>query len=138
MDQTYGFQFRYRLGGGDMTKQNLLFATTETLTKGDMLNVETGEVDLGVSSDAAFAGIALETKAGTTSVTRIEVIMDEDAVYGVYDANARLVGATLDLSGATGLQTVTTSGDADFTVVAESTATEETLVRITVGEHVYN
>lgn len=138
MDQSFGFQFRYRLGGGVKTVQDLLFAGTETLTKGDMLNIETGEVDLGVAGDSAFAGIALETTAGTDSTTRMSVIMDDDAVYGVYDANARLVGATLDLSGTTGIQTITTSSHADFTVVAESTATEETLVRITVGEHVFN
>ena len=138
MDQSFGFQFRYRMSRADMTDQNLLFADTETLTKGDIVTLDTGEVDLGATNDTSFLGIALETKAGTDSTTRIRVSTDADAVYGVYDANARLAGATLDISGATGLMTVASTTNADLTVVAESTATEETLVMFTTGEHAFN
>ena len=137
-DQTYGFQFRHRMNGGNKTVLDLLVAATATLTKGDILTLSTGEVALGATNDAAFLGIALETVAGVNSTTRIEVIADADAVYGIYDANARLVGATLDIAGTTGLMTVASSSNADLTVVAESTATEETLVMFTNGEHAFN
>jgi len=137
-DSTYGFHFRYRLSGAPPTIQDLLFKDTETLTKGDLVNLETGEVDLAATNDTALLGAVLETLSGTDSTTRIRVIVDRDAVYGVYDANARLAGATLDISGTTGAMTVATSSNADLTVVAESTASEETLVMITPGEHAFH
>ena len=134
-DTSLGFRFKYRLSGARPTIQSLLFKDTETLTKGDLLNLETGEVDLGATNDTTFAGVALETKAGTDSTTRILVITDWDAVYEVYDANARLTGATLDIAGTTGAMTVAASSNVDLMVVAESTATEPTLVMIAHGEH---
>jgi hypothetical protein len=103
-----------------------------------MANLESGEVDLGATGDTALLGIIMETGAGTDSTTRVKVIVDSDAVYGVYDANARLKGATLDLSGATGAQTVAASSNKEFVVYAESTAAEETLVKFNVGKHVDN
>jgi hypothetical protein len=130
-----GFTFRYRLSGGAPTVQRLLFKDTETLTKGDLANLETGEVDLLATADTNALGQVLETKAGTDSTTRIDVITDADAVYGVTDAVVRLKGATLDVSGATGAQTVATSSNKNFVVVADSSATQETLVRFNVGKH---
>jgi len=133
-----GFRFAYRLSGGAPTIQKLLFKDTETLTRGDMVNLESGEVDLLAAADTAGLGAVQETKAGTDSTTYIEVITDADAVYEVDDANARLKGATLDISGATGAQTVTTSSQKNFVVQAPSSATEPTLVRFNVGKHVDN
>lgn len=130
-----GFHFAYRESGGPATIKDLLFKDTETLTKGDLVNLETGEVDLAATNDTALLGAVLETISGTDSTTRIRVITDADAVYRVYDANARLVGATLDITGATGNMTVTTSSNADVIVVAESTADEHTLVKIVPAEH---
>src|SRR3990167_4986417 len=123
-----GFTFAYRLSGGMPTIQDLLFKDTETITKGDLVNLESGEIDLGATNDSAFIGVALETKAGTDSTTRLKVISDEDAVYSVVDNNARLQGATLDISGATGAMAVAASSNVDLIVVAESSATEPTLV----------
>lgn len=130
-----GFKFAYRESGGAPTIRDLLYKDTETLTKGDIANLETGELDLAASGDTALLGVVLETQAGTGSTTRANVIVDSDAVYSVVDANARLTGATLDLSGATGAQAVTTSSNKDFVVVAESSATEPTLVKIRPGVH---
>lgn len=130
-----GFVFAYRESGGAPTIQELTFKDTETLTKGDLVNLETGEIDLAATNDAAFVGVALEGKAGTDSVTKLKCITDADAVYSVTDANVRAIGATLDISGATGAQGVATSSNADFLVVADSTATEATLVRFAPGEH---
>lgn len=133
-----GFTFRYRLSGGAPTIQNLTFKDTETLTKGDILNLETGEVDLGATGDTGLLGVALQTEAGVDSTTKIDVIVDSDAVYAVTDNNARVKGATLDLTGTTGAQGVTTSSNKEFVVVAESSATEETLVKFNVGKHTDN
>jgi len=130
-----GFEFRYRLCGAAPTIQDLIIKDTETLNKGDMVNLETGLIDLGATADTNLLGVVLETAAGTTEVTKYKVITDEDAVYAVTDANARLKGATLDLSGATGAQTVAASANKEFVVVANSSATEETLVRFNVGKH---
>jgi hypothetical protein len=134
-DTSLGFRFRFRMGGGEPTIENLLSADTVTLHKGDMVNLESGEVDLGVTTDTNLLGIVLETKALTDSTTRVKVITDGDAVYGVYDANARAKGATLDLSGASGAQTVGASSNKEFVVFADSAADEETLVRFNVGKH---
>jgi len=133
-DTSKGFRPRYRLCGAPFTVQSLLFKDTETLTKGDLVNLETGEVDLAATNDTAILGVVLETKAGTDSTTRIDVIVDPDAVYGVYDANARLAGEQLDITGTTGAMTVATDSNHDVVVVAESSATEETLVMILPGE----
>lgn len=132
------FVFAFRESGGAPTIVDLLFKDTETLTKGDLVNLETGEVDLLATADANALGVVLETKAGTDSTTRIKVIIDEDAVYSVTDNNARLLGATLDVAGATGAQTVATSSNKEFVVARESSATEPTLVRFNTGKHVFN
>lgn len=134
-DTSAGFRFRYRLSGGAPTIQTLTFKDTETLSKGDLVNLESGEVDLAATNDSALVGAVLETKAGTDSTTTIMVITDQDAVYGVYDANARAIGATLDIAGTTGAMTVAASANADLIVVANSTAEEETLVRIVPAKH---
>ena len=137
-DTSLGFKFEYRQSGGPPTIENLLFKDSETLTKGDLVNLETGEVDLAATNDAALLGIALETKTGVDSTTRIECITDADAVYSTYDAAARAKGATLDLAGATGAMTLATSSNVDLIVVSESSATERTFVKIAHGEHVEN
>jgi hypothetical protein len=137
-DTSAGFRFRYRLCGAPPTIQWLTCADSETLSKGDMANLETGEIDLGATADTALLGAILETKVGVDSTTVYAVIVDSDAVYGVYDASARVKGATLDLSGATGAQTVGTSSNKEFVVVEASTASEETLVRFNIGKHVDN
>jgi hypothetical protein len=108
---------------------------TETLTKGDLLNMETGEVDLAATADVALVGMCLDTGARTDSTTDVTCITDADAVYGVADANARLQGATLDVAGATGAQAVAASSNAELLVVAGSSATEETLVTFNVAKH---
>src|SRR5689334_24946764 len=112
-----GFRFRFREGGGAPTVFPFYAKDTETLTKGDMVNLESGEIDLAATADTDILGALQETKAGVDSTTKHEVIIDEDAVYGVTDANARAVGDTLDLRGATGAQGVTTSSNREFVVV---------------------
>jgi hypothetical protein len=136
-----GFSFRYRISGGAPTVQKLQMKDAELLTRGDILNLETGEVDLGATADTNIVGAAQQTiKAAeaTAGVTLIEVITDADAVYGVTDNNAREIGDTLDLAGTSGAQGVAASSNKEFVVVADSSATEETLVRVNVGKHYAN
>lgn len=134
-----GFSFAYRLSGGAPTKQLLKAKDTETLSFGDFANLESGTVDLGATADANLLGaIVSATVAATTAVTDIEVITDDDAVYSVTDANARAVGDTLDLSGATGAQTVAASSNKEFIVVEKSTSSQPTLVRVNTGKHFKN
>lgn len=132
-----GFEFAYRLSGGAPTIQDLVFKDTETITKGDLVNLESGQIDLAATNDDGLVGVALETKAGTTAVTKLKVVTDPDAVYSVVDANARVIGATLDVSGATGAQTVATSSNKEFVCVSDSSATEPTLVLINQAHHWY-
>lgn len=130
-----GFTFRYRLNGGAPTIQNLISADV-ALAKGDLVNLESGQADLAVTTDGNLLGVVLETKAGMTAgTTRINVITDADAVYGVTDANARAIGATLDIAGGTGAQTVAASTNKEFVVMADCTAAEETLVKINPDAH---
>jgi hypothetical protein len=134
-DTSLGFRFRGRKSGGNPTYQDLLTKDSETLTRGDMANLESGEIDLGATGDTNFLGMIAETAVGVDSTTRYRVIVDSDAIYGVYDPVARLKGATLDLAGATGAQTIATSSNKEFVVFAESAATEETLVCFNTGKH---
>lgn len=137
-DTSLGFRFRGRLNGGDPTYREIVVADA-AFARGDMVNLESGQVDLLAAADTAAVGMVNETKSGmTTGTDTIEVIVDADAIYGVYDANARLEGATLDISGTTGAQTVGASSQKNFVVVATSAADEETLVRWNVGKHVGN
>jgi hypothetical protein len=144
----YGFRFSHRLSGLAPTIQTLKNKDTETLTVGDMATLDTGEIDLAVTTDTAILGAIVgivdasgdghTSYACTDSTDDIEVITDADAVYAVTDANARVMGATLDLTGTTGAQTVTDSANTEFVVVAPSSATEETLVMLDHGVHAFN
>ena len=138
VDTSAGFRFRGRVSKMPPTIQTLTIKDTETLTKGDLVTLESGEIDLAATDDSTILGVVLNTAAGTDSTTTYEVIVDADAIYGVYDASARVKGATLDISGTTGAMTVTTSSNADVTVYAPSSADQETLVMITHGEHADN
>lgn len=119
---------------------------TETLTKGDIMNLETGEVDLGATGDNALVGVLVgaddpddEAASGAitavNSTTKLKVITNPDAIYSVEDLNARLVGALLDIAGATGAQGLAASSGNEFVVVKTSTATEETEVMIAPSAH---
>ena len=134
-DTSAGFRFYCRMCGQPPTVQDLTIKDTETLTKGDMVNLESGEIDLAATGDTNLLGIVLETASGTDSTTKFRVIVDGDAIYRVYDANARSKGDTLDISGATGAQTVASSSNKEFVVYADSTASQDTLVRFNVGKH---
>jgi methionine aminopeptidase len=134
-----GFKIAGRLSGGAPTIITVKAKDTETLSNGDIANVESGQADLGATADTALAGpIVSATVSATTAVTDIQICIDPDVILEVTDNNARLVGATLDLSGATGAQGVTTSSNKEFIVVSASTATQPTRVMFNTGRHLLN
>lgn len=139
-DTSLGFKFRGRRSGGSATIRSIVCGATATLSAGDLLSLDSsGRVILGVTGATKFVGVCRETKAGTINVTKYEVITDEDAIYAVYDNNARVQGATLDISGTTGAQTVATSSNKEFVVHATKAAnSDETLVQFNFGKHVFN
>tara|TARA_R110000824_G_scaffold104469_2_gene247999 strand:+ start:3304 stop:3771 length:468 start_codon:yes stop_codon:yes gene_type:complete len=145
-----GFDWRYNVSGGRPLILTLVMKDTETLTRGDMLNIESGEVDLAATGDAALAGIFVGpenpedavdgkpgTLAGTDSTTVVKVIVNPDAVYAdANDTSARLAGATLDISGATGAQTVAASSNTEFVVVERKRqSSDETRLMICSSAH---
>jgi len=137
-DTSLGFRYRGRLCGGMPTIQQFLSADTLTLHKGDLVTLDTGEVDLAATDDKLFLGVVAETKACVDSTTYISVIVDDDSIFAVYDANARAYGAPLDIAGATGAMTVAGDANHDLIVIAPSSALEETLVMFKHGTHVLN
>ncbi len=137
IDTSAGFRIRGRLSGGDIHYQDIVAKDTEVLTKGDIGNIESGTLDLGATADTALVGPVMETLSCTTGVTKVKVCVDPDVILEVYDANARLIGATLDLSGATGAQTLSGNVQHNFIVYETSTATEPTLVIFNQGHHLF-
>jgi len=137
LDTSAGFRIRGRISGGAIHYQDILSKDTATHTKGDIVNVETGEVHLGAAADTALIGPVMETVSCTDSTTKVRVCTDPDVILEIYDPNARVIGATLDLSGATGAMTQTTSSQKDFVVYETSTATEPTLLIFNQGHHLF-
>jgi len=139
-DTSLGFRYRGRMSGGPPTIVKLVSKDTIVHTKGDLMILDgvTGEVLIGATDSKLFVGICNETKSCTDSVTKIECIIDEDTIYGVYDASARHINAPLDIAGATGAMTVAADSNHDLLVIAESSASEETLVMIKHGAHFAN
>ena len=141
-----GFEWKYNVGGGEPLILSIFAKNTETLTKGDIGQADTGEVDLAVTSDASLIGEIVgasdpadEKSSGVitavNSTTKIKVIASPDAVYEVTDANARNMGDTLDISRATGAQGVAASANTEFVVVETSLSTEKTRVMIVGDSH---
>ena len=145
-----GFDWTYNISGGRPLVLKFLMKDSETLTKGDMLNLESGEVDLLATGDTAAVGVfqgpvdpddAVDGKpgtvSGTDSTTEVYVIANPDAVYeDSNDTNARLAGALLDISGATGAQTLASASNNEFVVVEyKPSASEPTKVMFTAPTH---
>lgn len=100
----------------------------QTLTKGQLLNlnVATGEVDGGATTDTTLAGVAAHDVDNTDDGEVVRVYSSRETVFGVVDANARVAGAKLDI--AAGGLTLAAASNNDLVVVRDSAADEETLV----------
>ncbi|MDP2661418.1 MAG: hypothetical protein Q8R28_11890 [Dehalococcoidia bacterium] len=145
-----GFVWRYNLSGGRPLILDFIAQDTETFHAGDMINIESGLADLAATGgDSGLAGVfvgptlpsaAKDGQPGVveavTAVTLLKVIVNPDAVYGVFDENARLAGAALDITGTTGAQTVGASGDNDVVVVERKRqSADETRVMLDQAVH---
>jgi uncharacterized protein YbcI len=130
-----GFDYRYRLSGDEPTVRTFSIKDSGALSRGDMLNFVDGHVELGARGDTALVGAAFARSGRAGGPSLIRVITDADAVYAVEDPVARVKGALLHLTGATGAQGVTAARGSEFRVVLDSAATEETLVTIEVRSH---
>lgn len=123
---TNGFEFAYTMDGSAPRYETQTIKDTVVLTTGEMVNLETGELDTAATADTALAGVMVEDKDNTADGLSGVYIANEGAVYLITDANARLTGATLDI--AAGGRGVAASSNADLIVVKDSTASEDTLV----------
>ena len=145
-----GLEWRYNVSGGRPLILTFVMKDTETLTRGDLLNIESGEVDLAATADVALCGIFVGPEnpndatdgepgklSGTDSTTVVKAIVNPDAVYAdKNDTSARLAGALLDVSGATGAQTIASASNNEFVVVERKRqSTDETRVQFTAPTH---
>jgi len=121
-----GFKWAGSMDGSEPIVRKFVVKDGTVIARGAMVNLESGEADLGATDDAAFIGVATETVDNTNDGLSISVVSNPFAIYSVVDANARKAGDTLDL--ATGGLGLTTSTNADFVVWADSAADEPTLV----------
>lgn len=124
-----GFELAYTLHGGDAHKLALAIKSGASVAAGKLVNLESGEVDVAATNDAALLGVC----TGIDSDGLAVCVVDPSAVYRVTDATARAVGATLDIaSGAAG---IASSSNADLVVAGKSPAGAPTLVKITSANH---
>lgn len=146
------FTLVYTLSGGRPLVLDFTVKDTETFHDGDFLNLETGEVDLAVTTDAALVGVLVSAKdpnsyvrtagatfgqiTGVTATTVVEAVANEDAVYtdGV-TGTARAAGAALDIAGATGAQVLAAAAGNEFRCIKGVTSGENPLVIIYPGIH---
>ena len=145
-----GFKWRYNISGGRPLIGTFVMKDSETFTRGDMLNLESGEVDLLATGDTAAVGVFMGPEnpndatdgqpgivAGTDSTTVVKAIVNPDAVYADgNDTSARLAGALLDVSGATGAQTIASASNNEFVVdERKRQSSDETRVQFTAPTH---
>jgi RNA polymerase sigma factor (sigma-70 family) len=130
-----GFTFRYRLCGGDPTVRPLPFDRASVPAPGDIVSWDGRVVRPARPGDAGFVGAAVEGENGRATQSRLEVIVDHDAVYAVRDPRGRSVGARLDVAGEPGCQRLVDSGQGCLEVVGRSSSPSETLVRICDAMH---
>lgn len=130
-----GFRWAGSMDGSDPIIRRFTVKASAVLSRNEIVNLESGEVDAGATNDTAFLGVATEDVDNTADGLTVAVITNPFAIYAVEDANARAAGATLDLaSGGMGLAS---SSNADFKVWADSAADEPTLV-VFNGNHAFN
>lgn len=129
-----GFTWAGSIDGSEPIIREFPIQNADTVSRGMIVNLESGEADPGATNDAAFLGIALADVDNTNDGLSVRVITNPGAIYSVVDANVRLAGATLDL--ATGGMGLAASSNADFKVWANSAADEPTLV-VFNGNHAF-
>jgi uncharacterized protein YbcI len=130
-----GFDFRFRLNGGAPTIRSFPTNGIDALDRGDLLSLVNDQAVLAASGDRSMLGAALEAVGAHAKGIHVRIVTDDDAVYAVVDGKARAAGALVDLVGSSGAQGVSTGSGGDLSVLVDSSAAEDTLVRIPVGRH---
>lgn len=127
-----GFKWAWNEGGGAPIIQTFVVKNAAVITEFSILNFESGEVDLAATNDTELIGVAVEAADNTADGLSVRVMVNNDSVWAVDDANARTVGDTLDIG--SGALTVAASSNVDLVVVRTSSATEPTYVKFAQGE----
>lgn len=140
-----GFRFVQRLSGGAPNIRNIISHDAASHV-GDLVSLSSSKIQLAATNDDVFLGVLLgpevSTKGngGTLTLTadtdKVRVVIDSDALYAVTDANARKFGDKLDIAGATGAMSLAASSNNDVVVMADSSASEPTIVKIIDTHHV--
>lgn len=124
------------LGGGEPRTAKFTVKASEVIYIGEMVMLTSNEAAKGTTNDATFIGVALEAIDNTVDGHTIRAICDPYAVYAFKDGTAHAAGATLDLAkGSSAGDLLGATSNADFTVLADNAATEDTIFIITPGEH---
>jgi len=125
------FKFiKYRTSGVEIPRviKDITMKNGVSIDEGEMVEIESGEADYGASGSTAIIGVAAESKDNAADGEVIDVIDGMDAIFEVDDANARVVGAALDINST--YNGVTTNSNSDVVVTDCSTATEPTKVML--------
>lgn len=121
------------LGGGNPRIGTFTVKNADTVAIGEMMILTSNEAAEGTTDAPAIIGVALEAVDNTADGESIRCILDPFAVYAYKDGTAHAAGATLDM--ATGGQALAANSNADFTVIEDNTASEDTKFIVTPGEH---
>lgn len=121
-----GFVWAGSLDGSEPIIQTFVVKNAAVISKGEILNLESGEADAGAAADTGLIGPAVADADNTSDGLSVKAIINPNAIYRIVDANARVTGELVDLaSGGLGL---TTDAQHTFMVTADSAADEPTLV----------
>lgn len=124
------------LGGGNPRIGTFTVKNDEVVYVGEMLMLTSNEAAKGTTNDATFIGVALEAVDNSADGEVVHCIIDPYAVYAYFDGTAHAAGATLDLAkGSSAGDKLNSNTNADFTVIENNAATEDTIFIITPGEH---
>lgn len=131
-----GFRLRGSLAEGGATIQPMIAGAAVVV--GDLVMLSAGKVIPLTTDSEGAVGVVVSIYDKETAVVDTDPVLvstDASAVFGVDDATARVLGATLDVAGASGAMTVAASSNKDLVVAAKSTALQETLVRHNLAKH---
>lgn len=132
-----GIRYVGTLNGGESRIGEFTVKNAEVIYKGEILNLtSSNEAAKATTDDGTIIGVALEAVDNSADGKTVRCIISPDAVYAYRDGTAHAAGATLDLTkGSSTGDKLGASSNADFTVIADNAAAEDTLFIITPGEH---
>jgi hypothetical protein len=130
-DNANGFTWVKNLAGGGVPELiPVTQATTQTITKGDALELSSGQAIVGTSSSGTILGVAAQSQTTTTATATLLIYpatpwnVFEAQTSGTYAASIR--HSAVDIEGATGVMEVNENGTTEkvFQVIGENPNTE--------------